>query len=305
MNIGSHPGLSGIALLALAILAGDKPVSAQASSGTSAAPRYEMWAAVTGATSGPAGEIATSYSPPLLLDGDYVSHGTQTLHAESDRAIGLSGGINLFPTTHVGLQILLDRASFAVSGSNTPYAFGLQYTSRPPPNNELQVVSLNQSVAWPDTSGTLTQLVVGFNAVVRLGRPDHIGLTISGGPSYVRVSGAVQPVGYTTFHLGGRSVLFEDDYRLAVAVNSVNAVRFNVGGDLTIAVGRGTAVLVGYRYLAGPNVEVRLRPSAILNPDQVLFQQALEEIASRIAPVSMQLSPSGSRVLAGLKVMFH
>jgi hypothetical protein len=138
-----------------------------------------------------------------------------------------------------------------------------------------------------------------------LQRPDHIGLTVSGGPTYLRVSGAVQPLGYTTFHLGGHSVLFEDDYRLAVAVKSANAVRFNVGGDLTIVVGRSTAVLVGYRYLAGPNVEVSLRPSAILNPDQVFFQQALDEIASRIAPVSMRLSPSGSRVLAGLKVMFQ
>jgi hypothetical protein len=90
-----------------------------------------------------------------------------------------------------------------------------------------------------------------------------------------------------------------------VAITSADAVRLNVGGDLTIAVGRSTAVLVGYRYLAGPNVEVSLRPSAILNPDQVLFQQALDEIAVQIAPVSMRLSASGSRVLAGLKVMVH
>jgi hypothetical protein len=135
----------------------------------------------------------------------------------------------------------------------------------------------------------------------RLGRSDHIGLTVSGGPSYVRVSGAVQPVGYTTFQLGGHSVLFEDDYRLAVAVDSANAVRFNVGGDLTIAVRRSTAVLVGYRYSCRAERGGEPEPSAILNPDQVFFQQTLDEIASRIAPVSMQLSPSGSRVLRGLE----
>lgn len=294
-----------MALVPLTILAGSRPVSAQASSAPPAAPRYELWAAVTGATGGPAGKIATSYSPPLLLDGDYISHGGQTLDAESDRAIGLSGGINLFFMTRLGVQILLDRTSFPLSGSSTPYAFGLQYISRPPPNNEPQVVSVNQSVVWPATSGTLTQSAVGFNVVVRLGRPDHVGFTISGGPSYVRVSGVVQPVGYTTFQLGGHSVLFEDDYRLAVALNSANVVRFNVGGDLTIAAGRSTAVLIGYRYLAGPNVDVSLRPSAILNPDQVFVQQTLDEIASRIAPASMRLSTSGSRLLAGVKVMFH
>jgi len=293
-----------MALVPLAILAGSQPASAQATSAP-AAPRYELWAAVTGATAGPAGEIATSYAPPLLLDGDYISHGGQTLDAESERAIGLSGGINLFLTTRLGVQILLDRASFPLSGSSTPYAFGLQYVSRPPPDNEPQVVNVNQSVAWPAASGTLTQSVVGFNAVVRFGQPDRVGVTVSGGPSYVRVSGVVQPVGYTTFQLGGHSVLFEDDYRLAMALDSVNAVRFNVGGDVTIAVGPSTAVLVGYRYLAGPHVDVSLRPNAILNPEQVFFQQTLDEIASRIAPAAMRLSTSGPRLLAGVKVMFH
>ena len=146
---------------------------------------------------------------------------------------------------------------------------------------------------------------MGFNAVVRFGQPDRVGVTVSGGPSYVRVSGVVQPVGYTTFQLGGHSVLFEDDYRLAMALDSVNAVRFNVGGDVTIAVGPSTAVLVGYRYLAGPHVDVSLRPNAILNPEQVFFQQTLDEIASRIAPAAMRLSTSGPRLLAGVKVMFH
>ncbi len=304
MDIGSVPRLSRIALLALAILAGFKPASAQENSGPSPAPRYELWGAATGATSGPAGELATSYSPPLLLDGDYTSHGGQTLHADSGRAIGFSAGINIFPTPRVGLQVLLDRVSFPVSGSNPPYVFGLQYVSRPPPNNEPQVVSLNQSVAWPDTSGTLTQLVVGFNAAVRFGHSEHIGFTVSGGPSYVHIGGSVQPVAYTAFRLGGHSVLFEDDYRLEMSLDSANALRFNVGGDLTIAVSSGTAFLVGYRYLGGANMDVNLRPSAILNPNQVLFQQALDEIASRITPVSMRLSPSGSRAIAGLKVRF-
>jgi len=60
-----------------------------------------------------------------------------------------------------------------------------------------------------------------------------------------------------------------------MSVNSANAVRFNIGGDLTIATRRSTAVLVGYRYLGGPSVDVTLTPTAILNPDQVFFNRRL------------------------------
>ena len=106
---------------------GSSPASAQERGKTSAPPRYEL-GTVTGATSGPAGELATSYSPPLVLDGDYTSHGGQTLFAALDWAIGFSAGINIFPAPRVGLQVMLDRVSSPVSGSNPPYAFGLQYT---------------------------------------------------------------------------------------------------------------------------------------------------------------------------------
>jgi hypothetical protein len=268
-------------------------------------PRVELWGAVMGVTSGPSGALTTSYSPPLLFDGDFTSHAGQTLSADSGFVVGFTGGVNVFPTPHVGFQILMDRASGAVRGSNTSYTMNLQYISRLPSTNEAQPVNINQAVLWPDTSGTLTQVTIAVNAVVRLGRPDRVALTVSGGPTVYRLSGAVQPLAFTTFRLGGHSVLFEDDYRLAMALAPTNALGFDAGGEINVPVSRHAALVAGYRYIVAPTAAVAVSPTAILNGDQVIVQEALSDITAQLRPAPMRVSISGSRVLFGLKFTFH
>jgi hypothetical protein len=267
--------------------------------------RVELWGAATVAPSGPAGVLATAYSPPLLFDGGFTSRGEQTLTARSEFGFGITGGLNVFPSAHAGFQILLDRAACTVAGMNGPYVVSLQYISRQPPNDEPQTVNVRQSFDWPATSGTLTQMAVGFDAVVRLGRPDRLAMTASAGPTYFRVGGSVQPLGFTTFRLGGRSVLFEDDYRLAMSLASANVLGFNAGGELSAAVGRRTAIVVGYRYFGAADRDVAVRPTSVLNADQVTFEQTIGEIASRLGPNAMRVSVSGSRVVMGVKVMLR
>ncbi|MEQ1758192.1 MAG: hypothetical protein ABL986_07730 [Vicinamibacterales bacterium] len=110
------------------------------------APRVEVWGAVTGVMTGPAGSLVSSYSPPLLFDGDFTSRGGQTLRVETGATVGLTGGVNVFPSRRVGIQMLFDRASFAVSGTNTAYTVALQYVSRPPPDNVPRIVNVDHSV---------------------------------------------------------------------------------------------------------------------------------------------------------------
>jgi hypothetical protein len=50
----------------------------------------------------------------------------------------------------------------------------------------------------------------------------------------------LQPLAFTTYRLGGRSVLFEDDYLLAASLEPTNAVGFNAGGDVSFTVDRGS-----------------------------------------------------------------
>ena len=298
----SRPSLGRTVLILLGVFGMAGNVWAQTNGEADHVHRVELWGGITGITSGPAGVLTSSYSPPLLFDGDFTSHAGQTLKADSGFAVGFTGGMNVFPTPHLGFQILLDRASCDVSAVNGAYATSLQYVSRQPSSNETQLVNTDQSVAWPDTSGTLTQMTFAFNAVVRLGRPDRVALTISGGPSFYRLSGAVQPLAYTTFRLGGHSVLFEDDYLLAMSLLPANALGFDAGGELNVPIGHHAAFVVGYRYLGGPTADVAVSPTTILNADQVIVQQALGDVALRLAPAPIRVSVSGSRVLAGFKV---
>jgi hypothetical protein len=265
-------------------------------------PRLELWVAASPVMTGPGGTLVTSYSPALLFDGDFTSRGGQTLTADAGFATGIAAGINVFPSAHLGFQILIDRAACAVHGANGPYTVALRYLSRQPPDDQTQIVNLQESVGWPDTSGSVTELALGFNAVVRIGTPAGLSVTVSGGPTFYRATGSLQPVGYTTFHLGGHSVLFEDAYRLAVSLTPAHTFGLNAGAELNQPIGRHAAIVIGYRYFAAPEIDVTARPAAILNEDQLTFQQSVGDIASRLGAAPMRVALSGSRLVIGVKV---
>ncbi len=301
------PGITSMRLLlaanvSLALIAGPCPAAAQ-TNGDARPIRAEWWAAVSGSVGGPTGMLASSYSPPLLFDGDFTSHAAQTLAAKSrDVSVGFMAGMNIFPSRHVGLQLLFDRTSYSVSGTNGSYDVSLHYVSRLPPNNESQPVDIRQSMPWPDSSGSLTQMVVAVNAVVRLPRFNRISIDIAGGPAIYRFTGDLQPIAYTGFNLGGHSVLFEDTYRLGGSVEPSYALGFTAGANIDLSVGRHAALTAGYRYFGGSTVDLIVTPTTILNPEEIGIQQPIADIASRLSLGSMQMSPGSSRFVAGFKI---
>jgi hypothetical protein len=288
--------------IVLAILAVARCTAAQPAV-TVQAPRLELWGSVNAALTGPSGDLVSSYSPPLLLDGEFTSHGAQTVTFGSRPAAGFEGGANLFLSSHAGIQFIVDRDSPEVSGINMPYDVSLQYISRQPPSDFLVPVDIHASIPWPDTTGSLTQTGLSVNGVIRLGQPGRVSLTLSGGLTYYRLSGDVQPIAYTTYHLGGHSVLFGDDYRLAVSLEPTTGIGFNGGGDINVGIHKGVALMMGYRYRGGPAVDVPVRVTSILNPDQIVFQQAIADIIQRLALAPAHVGISGSRVVVGLKWM--
>src|SRR5471030_2251858 len=106
-------------MIVLAYMVGVPP-SAIAQSGVVSVSHVEVWAGVSVAPTGPAGVLVTSYSPPLLFDGDFTSRGGQTVNAETGATTGFTAGMNVFPFSHVGFQLMLDRASWNVEGMNPP-----------------------------------------------------------------------------------------------------------------------------------------------------------------------------------------
>lgn len=264
-------------------------------------PHLEFWGALTAIPAEQFANLVSSYSPPLLLDGDFTSRANQTVTLDGGWHTGFEGGTNVFLVPHAGIQVTFDWDSSALSGVNTPYDVALLYTSRPPPDNLPQLVSIHETTAWPDTTGTLTRSAVNTNGVVRLGRPERVSATLSGGLSFYRLSGDVQPVAYTTFRLGGHSVLFSDDYRLAAAFEPTHAVGFNLGGDINIALAGGLALTAGYRYLGGPAIDVPVHVASVLNPDEIFFAQTTEEIGRQLALRPVPISVASSRFIVGLK----
>jgi hypothetical protein len=224
------------------------------------------------------------------------------LALDTTRGLGIEAGVNLFATPHLGVQLLADRASTELAGANGPYALELTYLSRQPPDLAPQTFTIRPSTPWPDTSGSLTQLTIAVNSVARVGGADRLNATMSGGLSYYRLSGTAQPLGYTTFRLGGHSVLFSDEYHLAFSIEPTAVVGFNVGGEINVPLGGRAAMAFGYRYLGGPTTDVPVRLSTILNADQVVNQETTANIAQRLAPAPARVAVSGSRVLIAVKV---
>jgi hypothetical protein len=264
---------------------------------------FDVWVGISVAPIGPSGVLTSSYSPPLLFDGAFTSTAAQTITFDTDRAAGLTGGANLWLTERAGLQILADRVSHSLSGASTPYMFSLQYASRLPPNDDVQIVDAHQTVPWPQVTGSFRDLNVSVNAVVRAGHADRVSATASGGLTIHRLTGTLQPLAFTSFHLGGHSVLLEDDYRLMMALGPTISIGVNVGGDVDIALGPHAALMVGYRYFAAASAQIAAQPLDVVNADQIVFEQPLTDIAARLGATPAIVSFSHSRIIVGLKVM--
>jgi hypothetical protein len=146
-------------------------------------------------------------------------------------------------------------------------------------------------------------LNVSVNAVVRAGRTDRVSATASGGLTLHRLTGTLQPLAFTSFHLGGHSVLLEDDYRLMMALGPTISFGVNVGGDVNIVLGSHAALMVGYRYFGTSSPQVAAQPRAVVNADQVVFEQPLTDIAARLDATPVRVSLSHSRIMVGVKVM--
>jgi hypothetical protein len=278
------------------------PVDAQTRSQDGEAPIVEVWGGLSGTVTAPSGTLASSYSPPLVANGDFTSSSSLTLSFDASRAAGLQLGVNIFPAAHAGFQILFDRTSASVAGGSSPYVVDLQYISRPPPNNEPIPVTIHTSMALPETSGTLEQDIWGFDGIARAGAPGRVGATFSGGLSLHRLSGTIQPLGYTEFRLGGHSVLFSDEYHLAASLEPTWAFGFNIGGDVDVPLGGRAAFMAGARFFGARAASVPVRLTSVVNLDQVIIQHTVDEIARRLAPKPASITPSSLRFLVGVKV---
>lgn len=289
------PSRTALALAVALVLLHTPPASAQQ--------RVELWGAFSAVLDAPAGTLGSSFTPPLFSGTAISSYGNQILTINGNNGPGWQAGVNFFPSRHLGLQVLVDRGKADVSGVNGNYTVELTYVYQDPFSLAKRIFTTGGSVPWPDTTGTLKQLTVGFNAVARTDPARRVSASVSGGLSWYRITGDAQPLGYTEYHMGGHSTLFSSDMKLAIGLGPTDSAGYNIGGDVSIALGPHAAILLGYRYLGGKSVDVAVTPIAVVNAAETPLVPTPQEIAQRMQPAPVHLRVSSSRLVAGLKVI--
>jgi hypothetical protein len=273
------------------------------SSTTALAQTGGIWIA-GGASSTGGGRLETDYEPPLLFGLEGVSRARQTI--EVDRALAplVEAGAQWFPTRHVGLEVWVSRERADEFATSSSYDRTLTYVSRPPPDNLPREVTYEQRSEWPPVPVALRRWTAGFNLAVRPIASTRVAWAISGGLSRVRVSGDVEPLGFTAFVLGGRSVLFPNEYLLNTRIEPAWAWRANAGTTLDVRLAEHLALTMGARAIFGGDLRPSLRVTGVDLSLAGFEPPPVEEISERLSSSSIEISTSSLRVLAGLKVVF-
>ncbi|MBI1875730.1 MAG: hypothetical protein HYS05_17830 [Acidobacteria bacterium] len=134
-----------------------------------------------------------------------------------------------------------------------------------PPDFVPRQFRYERQTAWPATQGSLRQLEIGLGGVGRWQSSRGFGATGYAGLGYLRLSGETQSLAYTSFHLGGHSVLFPEQYRLSATLTPSSTWGLNAGGELDIPVASSLSVVVGYRAFVGRAARLSVRLDSILN----------------------------------------
>jgi hypothetical protein len=257
-----------------------------------------------GASSTGGSRVATDYAPPLLFGLEGVSRATQTV--DVDRALTplVEAGAQWFPTSHVGLEVWVSHERAEEFAPSSSYARALTYISRPPPDNLPREFTYEQRTEWPPVRVALRRWTAGLNVAARPVVSARVTWAISGGLSRIRVSGEVEPLGFTTFVLGGHSVLFPNEYRLNTRLEPAWAWRANAGTMLDVRLAEHLALTAGARVVLGDDLHPTWRVTGADLSLAGFEPPPVEEISERLSSSSIDISTSSLRVLAGVKAVF-
>ena len=289
-------------ILALALVSGaSTPAPAQGAAGE--LPRTEVWGGLTIVGPGTETTLATSYTPVIR---NFVSAGQagQELQLDAATQAGFELGASYFPVRHAGLQVLVGHDRFDLSGLSSPYVVHLEYTALFPPSYAPTPVVVDRSESWPDAAGDADQWTVCVNGVGRWSLGLSVRGQLSGGLTYVRMKAAVRPLGYSSFQLGGHSVLFSNLYELELSTRAASSLGFNAGGGLDIRLSPRLWLTTDLRYVNGGTVSAPLEVVEILNPSEVMSADPLTTIQGTMRPAPLELGSARVRLMVGIKSAF-
>lgn len=242
------------------------------------------------------------YAPPFE-SAAHTSTATQTLPLDAGRGFALQLGVERSLGAHVGLQLLADHAEADLTGEPGRYDLTLTYTSRPPPSNEPVEVTLQRSVAGPAATGRLQSLTLALNLAAWIDAGAHARLGVSVGPSWLRTSGWAQSLVYSTFTLGGHSVLFSEDHLV-----SFDFAASGIGVDASCFVeadlGRRVGLRFDARYSWGAERAADVTLREVVNAEEIVRSVPLADIEAGLSPAPLRIDPASFRVGLLLSLRF-
>lgn len=262
-----------------------------------------VWFAAGIATRG-ASQVATDFDPPRLSGLDGRGRGTQRVDASGKASPVFEAGAQWFPASRAGIEIWVARDRGDEQATSSPYSTTLTYISRQPPDHVPREFRYERSADWPPVRTEIRRWMVGFNGALRPVSSPRVAWIVSGGLAWVRLSGVIEPLGFTTFVLGGHSVLFPNEYRLTAELEPASAWRANAGTMLDVRLASHLAFTTGVRFVAGADRDLRLRVAGVDRSQAGFEPPPDDEIDEALAGSTARVSTRSFRALAGLKVIF-
>lgn len=249
------------------------------------------------------GTFDSRYAPPFRFV-EHTSLATQRLVLQRDAAPLLWASLTWFPAAHVGLEGRVDYRRTDVHGVNDPYTVSVRYVASQPPDFVPREYSLDSSADWPDTTGHAGQLTATAAVVLRVGKPTRATLRLTGGGGLTTVRGRFEPVGYTTFRLGGHSVLVADDHRLSMRFGSTTAIGIATGAELHVPMGGHAAAVAGWRLFIPRQMDLTVAADGLATSDTGINQVQFDDVQRTLVPSPIHWRPVTSDVTLGIAVRF-
>jgi hypothetical protein len=300
---GAPAGIAALLALAFTVAAAD---AAGQTIGEPASRSWtvDFWASVGADVTSLSGELVSSHTPTLQNSDSGTGVAGQTLTLDSGSTPAITLGIDLWPTRNAGIRFSADWSETDVGGTSTPYDVHLEYEARQPPGYELRPYVVERTTPWPDPDGDLQRLTLALSGLARWAASPRVSAVLSGGVTSTRISGDIDSLGFSTYWLGGHSVLFSETYRIGTSLEPTWVTGLDLGAAIEYALGGRTALVVGYRWLGGSTARVPVRAREVLNAEEIITAMPIEEIEAQLAPGKVEIESSRSRVQVGIKVSF-
>jgi len=161
-----------------------------------------------------------------------------------------------------------------------------------------------RSVRGARLHGHLGQVTATGAVVFRIGDPRRATLRLVGGGGITSVRGRLEPLGLTTFGLGGHAVLFSGERRLSARIEPATAIGATGGADLAVALGTRAGLVGGWRLFMPRRFTADVRIDGFASSDEGFPEITPQEANAALDPAPLSIRPVTSSLYAGLQLRF-